>query len=68
ICKVVSKTQADMSQLETQREALVAAVKSQKLVMRRELFEDSLRAGLMREGKLKIHDDVIKRLIASYRG
>ena len=68
ICKVVSKTPADMSQLETQREALVAAVKSQKLVMRRELFEDSLRAGLMREGKLKIHDDVIKRLIASYRG
>jgi len=68
ICKTASRTPADLSQLPAQREALVAALKSRKQRQRTDLFEDSLRAGLMREGKLKINEDVIKRLIAGYRG
>jgi peptidyl-prolyl cis-trans isomerase D len=68
ICKATSRTPADPSQLAAQREALVAALKSRKQRQRADLFEDSLRAGLMREGKLKINEDVIKRLIAGYRG
>jgi len=68
ICKLVSRTPADMSRLASQREALVATIKARKQGQRNELFEDSLRTGLIREGKLKIHDDAIKRLIASYRG
>lgn len=67
ICKIVSRTPADMSQLASQREAMVATVKSRKQGQRNELFEDSLRAALTREGKLKIYDNVIKRLIASYQ-
>ncbi len=68
ICKIVSRTPADLGQLAAQREGIVAAVKTRKLNQRGELFEDSLRIGLIREGKLKVHDGVIKRLIASYRG
>jgi len=68
ICKVVGHTAADLSQLPAQRESIVATLKSRKQGQRSELFEDSLRAGLIREGKLKIHEDAIRRLIAAYRG
>jgi len=68
ICKIASRTPADLSLLPAQREAVVAALKSRKQRQRADLFEDSLRAALMREGKLKINQDVIKRLISGYRG
>jgi len=68
ICKVVSRTVPDPSLLPAQRESIVAALKTRKQGQRMELFEDSLRTGLIREGKLKIYEDAIKRLMASYRG
>jgi hypothetical protein len=68
ICKVAAHTAADLAQLPVQRESIVATLKGRKQAQRGELFEDSLRTGLAREGKLKIHEDAIKRLIAGYRG
>lgn len=68
VCKVIAHTAADMAQLPAQRENIVALLKSRKQGQRSELFEDSLRVGLIREGKLKIHEDAIRRLIATYRG
>lgn len=68
ICKIVSRTMPDFSLLPAQRENIVATLKTRKQSERLELFEDSLRAGLIREGKLKIHEDAIKRLMAGYRG
>ena len=35
---------------------------------RADLFEDGVRAALIRKGKIKIHQKVIDRLVASYRG
>lgn len=67
VYKVASKTPPDLSKLAEQRNDLVSALKSRKANSRMELFEDSLRAALIRQGKVKIHQDVINRLVGSYR-
>jgi peptidyl-prolyl cis-trans isomerase D len=67
VYKVASKTPPDLSKLAEQRSDLVSALKSRKANSRMELFEDSLRAALIRQGKVKIHQDVINRLVGSYR-
>jgi peptidyl-prolyl cis-trans isomerase D len=67
VCKVVSKTDADMSKLAEQRSMVLTDLKGRKARERNELFEDSLRAELIREGKVKIHRDVINRLVSNYR-
>jgi hypothetical protein len=33
-----------------------------------DLFMDSVRNALVREGKVKVHADVMNRVISSYRG
>ncbi len=43
-------------------------IKSQKARDRNSLFEAGLRDALIKQGKIKIHQDVINRLLASYRG
>jgi peptidyl-prolyl cis-trans isomerase D len=68
ICKVQAKVPADMSKLVFQQADIVAAVKKSKVQERDELFEDGLVTRLVNEKKIIIHKDVIKRLVASYRG
>jgi len=68
ICKVAAKIPADPSKLGAQREAIRGDLKAKKARQREELFADSLRTHLIKEGKIKIHEDVIRRLTASYRG
>ena len=46
---------------------LVQELKQKKAGERRELFYDSILAQLIKEGKVKKHNDTIKRLVASYR-
>ncbi len=67
ICKVESKTPADMSKLSEQRQAMVSEIKTRKARQRTELFQDSLRTALIRDGKIKIHQEVINRILDSYR-
>lgn len=67
IYKVASKSAPDLSKLPEQRSEIVSALKSRKASLRGELFEDSLRTALIRQGKVKIHQDVINRLVGSYR-
>jgi hypothetical protein len=67
VYKVASKTAADLSKLPEQRADIVSALKSRKASSLGELFEDSLRTALIKQGKVKIHQDVINRLIGSYR-
>ncbi len=66
ICKVAARTAPDMSRLAEQRQAILTELKSRKARVRAELFIDSIRTRLVREGKVKIHEDVIRRLTASY--
>jgi hypothetical protein len=69
VAKVVSKSQADASKLTNdERAKLRDEIKSRKGRDRGLLFESGLREALIQQGKIKIHEDVIKRLIAQYQG
>ena len=68
ICKVIARTPADMSQFAAQRATLLQEVKNTKARERLELLQEGIRDQLIKEGKIKIHQDVINRLVTSYRG
>jgi peptidyl-prolyl cis-trans isomerase D len=68
VAKVVAKVDADMSKLPEQREAILRQLKSQKSQERGQLFQDGIVNKLTQEGKIKIHKDVMSRLVARYRG
>jgi peptidyl-prolyl cis-trans isomerase D len=65
--KVLARTEADMERLAGQRESIVNSLKNQAGRDRRELFTDGLVDTLVKQKKIKIHDDNIKRLVSSYR-
>jgi peptidyl-prolyl cis-trans isomerase D len=67
VAKVVEHVQADMSQFAAQRTSIRDDIKSQKARSRNTLFEAGLREALTKEGKIKIHQEVINRLIAGFR-
>jgi peptidyl-prolyl cis-trans isomerase D len=66
VYKVVEKIPADLSNLAVQRVAIRDQIKSQKGQARNALFEEGVRDALTAEGKIKVHQDVIDRLLASY--
>ena len=68
ICKVQSRTPADMSKLDAGRAEITAAIKERRSRERVELFMDSIRNSLIKDGKVKIHKDVMDRVIGSYHG
>jgi peptidyl-prolyl cis-trans isomerase D len=67
VAKVVSHTGADMAQLAAQRSTIRDEIKSQRARERNTLFESGVRDALIKQGKIKIHQDVINRLISNYR-
>jgi len=66
--KIVDRQPADMSKLAQERDTIVTQLKSQKAQQRSMLFQDSVLTTLIRQGKIKKHQDTINRLIARYRG
>ena len=56
-----------MSQLPAQRNIIRDDIKSQRARERNTLFESGVKDMLIKQGKVKIHQDVINRLIANYR-
>jgi hypothetical protein len=68
VAKVISHVDPDPAKLPEQRVALRDEIKSQKARDRNSLFEAGLRDALIKQGKIKIHQDVINRLLASFRG
>jgi peptidyl-prolyl cis-trans isomerase D len=68
VIRVLSHSPADMSQLAAQRDALRDEILSRKERDRGVLFEAGVRERLIKEGKIRIHQDVVNRLTASYRG
>jgi peptidyl-prolyl cis-trans isomerase D len=68
VAKVIAHADPDLSKLPEQRVALRDEIKSQKARDRNSLFEAGMRDALVKEGKIKIHQDVINRLLAGYRG
>jgi peptidyl-prolyl cis-trans isomerase D len=67
VAKTIEKVPADMSKFAAERPQIILDLKRKKAQERQELFYDSIVANLIREGKVKKHNDVIKRLVASYR-
>jgi predicted DNA-binding protein (UPF0251 family) len=68
VYKAVSKVAANPAELEAERDALRDQLRNSQARSRVEIFEDSLKQRLIREGKIKIHQDVLNRLVTSYRG
>jgi peptidyl-prolyl cis-trans isomerase D len=68
VVKVLSHINADMGGLAVQRDTLREQLKGQKAQERAKLFEAGLVDSLTKQGKIKIHKDVVSRLQANYRG
>ena len=67
VAKVISHGGADLSQLAAQRSTIRDEIKSQRARERNTLFESGVKDALIKQGKIKIHQDVITRLIGNYR-
>ena len=65
--KVISHVAPDPALLTAQRTIIRDEIKSQRAKDRATLFEAGIKEALVKSGKIKIHQDVIDRLIASYR-
>ncbi len=66
VCKVVAKIPADMTKLAAQRERIATEIRKQKAKQRQSLFEDGILAKLINDGKLKINNRTIKRIVSNY--
>jgi len=67
-CRIAAKVAADMSKLAGERASLVTSIKQRKSRDRKELFDDGVVTRLIEEGKVKLNDAALKRLVASFRG
>ena len=65
--KILSNTPADPAGLAVQRAKITDDLRQQKIHDRDALFQQGLRDSLVASGKLKINQDVINRIVASYR-
>jgi hypothetical protein len=66
VAKVVARIPADLSELPAQSASIRDELKQQKIRDRSALFEDGLKKRLQEQGKLKIHQDAITRLVQTY--
>ena len=66
VARVVAHIPADVSKLSEQAASIRNDVRSQKERDRESLFTDGIRDALVKQGKIKVHPDVLKRLIANY--
>ena len=67
VVKVLSHSAADLSQLPAQRSIIRDQIKSQRAAERNKVFENGVKDMLVKQGKIKIYQTVINRLIANYR-
>ncbi len=66
VAKIVAQIPADVSTLPAQTASIRDELKQQKTRDRSTLFEDGLKKRLQDQGKLKIHQDAITRLVQTY--
>jgi peptidyl-prolyl cis-trans isomerase D len=68
VAKVSEKQEPDQAKLAQERNDIVQQLKAKKADERGLLFKEAVLQRLVKEGKVKIHRDVINRVLASYRG
>jgi peptidyl-prolyl cis-trans isomerase D len=66
VAKVVAQIPADLAELPAQSSAIRDELRQQKSRDRSTMFEDGLKKRLQDQGKLKIHQDAITRLVQTY--
>jgi peptidyl-prolyl cis-trans isomerase D len=66
VARIVAKVPADLSELPAQTATIRDDLRQQKTKDRTTMFEEGLKKRLQDQGKLKIHQDVITRLMQSY--
>jgi peptidyl-prolyl cis-trans isomerase D len=66
VTKVIQHIEPDLSKLPEERTAIRDEIKIRKARDRNALFEAGVRDALIKQGKIKIHQDVINRLVGSY--
>ena len=64
IGKITARIEPNMTELASQTSAIRDDIKHTKARERDALFEDGVREQLIKEGKIKVHGDVLKRLTA----
>jgi peptidyl-prolyl cis-trans isomerase D len=67
VAKIIARTPANMADLPAQTTTIRDELKQQKSRDRATLFEEGLKDRLKADGKLKIHQDVINRIVDTYR-
>ncbi len=67
IGKIESKTEPNPAELAAKSATIRDEIKSRRARERNSIFEDGVRQALQKSGKIKVHQDVINRLIASYQ-
>jgi peptidyl-prolyl cis-trans isomerase D len=67
VAKIIERQEPDMKKLAQERDSIVLALKSKKTGERQVLLRDSILSTLIQQGKVKMHRDVINRLISRYR-
>ena len=65
--KVIQHVEPDMSQLDAQRNQIRDDLKSEKARDRDTLFEAGVRDSLIKQGKLKVDQQALQKLIANYQ-
>ncbi len=67
LCKVSEKIPADMSQFAKNKDDIVQGLMSQKQNLQQPLFRNSVVADLTRRGKIKLNQNTISKMAASYQ-
>jgi hypothetical protein len=67
VAKVVQHADPDMSQLPAQRSQIIETLKGEKARERNTIFETGLVEALERQGVVKVHPEVVARIISSFR-
>jgi peptidyl-prolyl cis-trans isomerase D len=67
ICKITSKTPADMNQFAQNRDTMIQTLKQKKGELQGSLFGDSLVTDLKKRGVVKLNQRTIQNLAASYK-
>jgi peptidyl-prolyl cis-trans isomerase D len=68
VLKVLSHTAANIAEMGEQRNAIRDELKSRKGRDRAMIFEAGLRQTLIKQGKVKLYQDVINKVASGYRG
>ncbi len=67
VCRVKEEIPADMAQFAKNKDAIVQSLRSEREGVQGQLFRDSIVSELKRQGKIKLNQDTLNRMAASFQ-